>query len=390
MSYSNTRLIIEENRTPFIPKRVTLSKGWILYEDVNPKLDFVALRRLLRFVAGIHNKYKIHFPMLLISFPSVKAEDKLTIQVLEIVIYSLIADYGHRVMVNINLNPEITTEGFKHSPLRYLASKTWDMQQFINRFETSIETDHYRRIIPIQWSYNGGLGEYVLPDVMQTLRNYIDDINYAFALAEVITELINNANEHNKSDCLLDLDITTPYHKTDGSEGNYIGVNVSIISFAKTTISKPLRQKITSGGYNGERYSMVAKAYERHQAFFHDNYTSEDFFTLAAFQDKISGRPSSDMSGGTGLTKLLQSLEKYSDNSKCYVVSGNRSLFFYHHLLDYDEDGWVAFNETGNFHDTPPNEHVFQQSPFLFPGVGYNLNFVYKLGVNHEINQSEI
>lgn len=357
-----------------------------LYEDVNPKLDCVALRRLLRFVGGIHNKYKSHIPMLLISFPSVKAEDKLTIQLLEIVIYSLIVDYGHRVMININFDPEITTEGFKHSPLRFLASKTWDMQKFRNGFETNIEIDHYRRIIPIQWSYNGGLGEYVLPDVMQTLRNYIDDINYAFVLAEVITELVNNANEHNESDCLLDLDITTPYLKTDGSEGSYIGVNVSIVSFAETTISTPLKQKIASGAYKGERYGMVARAYEKHQAFFHGNYTSEDFFTLAAFQDKISGRPSSDASGGTGLTKLLQSLQKYSDNSNCYVVSGNRSLFFYQHLLDYDEDGWVAFNETGNFHDSPPNEHVFKQSPFLFPGVGYNLNFVYKLGEKHEIN----
>ncbi len=383
----NTNLIIKENRTLFTPKRVSVSSdGWIQYNDNTSVLDFHALLRLLRFVSGIHNKFKRSRPRLLINYPAVRAEDKLTIQVLESIVYSLIFDYGHPVRINIHVNPEITTEGFKYSPLQYLDLKRGDITSFQYNYITSIKTDYYRRVIPIQWSYNGKLGELVFHDVMKTLKNHINDENYAFALTEVITELVNNANEHNSSDCLLDLDITTPYSKKGDKEGKYIGINVSIVSFADTTIFIPLRGKIVDKAYSGERYNKVAKAYENHQKFFCKNYTEEDFFTLAAFQDRISGRPSSDASGGTGLTKLLQSLEKYSDSSKCYVVSGVRSLFFFHDLLDYDENGWVSFNKEGDFFNTQPEEYVFQRSPFSFPGVGYNLNFVYKVGNDNENN----
>lgn len=386
MNALNSELIVEKNRSTNIIRRPQLSQGWIVHEDKNPTLDFESIKRLLRFISGIHNKFHTHRPMLSISFPSVQAVDKLTLQVLESILYSLINDYGHKVTVFIQLDPQIHSEGFKYSPLHYLSLYDYNAEQFNKTYETDIRLSHYRRVVPKEWTYNGELGDYIIPDLMSTLSHYIDDESYSFALAEVISELVNNANEHNAADCLLDLDITGDYHKRDGSEGNYIGINVSIISFANTYIYEPLKDKIITKKYRGDRYERIVEVYETHKGFFGENYTDTEFFTIAAFQDRISGRASFSASGGTGLTKLLQSLEKYSDSSMCYMVSNDKALYFFKELLDYDSEGWIGFNLEHDFLGRPPASFAFQKSPILFPGIGYNLTFVYKKGAGSDVN----
>lgn len=380
MNNLNTNLLVEKNRTTNVIKRPTLSKGWIVYEDRNTNLDFMSIKRLLNFISGVHNKFHNHHPMLSISYPAVQAVDKLTLQLLEAIMYSLINDYGHRVLVNIRLDPQIHSEGFKYSPIKYLTLKNYNAEQFNKTFEFDAHLGHYRRVVPKAWTYNGELGDYLLPDVMDILKKYVTDVNYLFALAEVISELVNNANEHNGADCLLDLDITGDYHKSDGSEGNYIGVNVSIISFANTSIYESLQNKMITKKFRGDRYNRVIDAMEIHRQFFGMDYTEADFYTIAVFQDKISGRASYSSSGGTGLTKLLQSLEEHSDNSLCYMVSNTRALYFHKDLLDSDLNGWIGFNQEHDFINKPPASSAFRTSPIILPGIGYNLTFVYKKG----------
>lgn len=384
MNDLNAQLIVEKNRSSYVMRRPNLSKGWIVHEDKNPTLDFDSIKRLLYFVSGIHNKFHGHRPMLSISFPSVQAVDKLTLQVLESVLYTLINDYKHKVVVYIHLDPQIHSEGFKYSPLHHLSLFGYNAEAFNSLFESDMKLNHYRRLVPRQWTFDGKLGERIFTDIMLTLGHYVDDENYSFTLAEVVTELINNANEHNVADCLLDLDITGDYHKSDGSEGNYIGINVSIISFANARISERVQDKILNRKYSGGRYDGVVKALENHKKFFNDEYTESDFFTIAAFQDRISGRDSSGSSGGTGLTKLLQSLEKYSDFSMCYMVSNEKALYFFKDLLDCDEDGWIGFNKCHDFMNNPPEWYAFRRSPMFFPGIGYNLTFVYKKEVSDD------
>ena len=58
--------------------------------------------------------------------------------------------------------------------------------------------------------------------------------------------------------------------------------------------------------------------------------TKEDFYNICSFQHKISGRKDVKSTGGTGLTKLIQTLEKMSDAHKCYVVAGKKVVNFLH------------------------------------------------------------
>ena len=386
MSYSNSKLIIEKNHDPlYKPKRLTPSReGWVEYVDSSPVLDFSAIKRLLHFISGVHNRFNYLHLQIMIRLPHMVAEDKLSIEVFESIVYSLIVDYSHRVVIDIKLDRQILTDSFMYSPLQFLTLKHYSIDQFIEFYECHSILRHYRRVIPKEWSYNGKLGDSIFTDVLWTIEHTVGNKEFASALAEVSTELVNNANEHNDSDCLLDIDIGDEYEKKDGSDGAYYGISVSAISFSEKALPDQLLNKITQGEYRGKRYNVVADAFEKHKEFFNEDYSENDFFLAASFQDRITGRPSSNSSGGTGLTRLIQTLEEYSDSSKCYVVTRDRAMFFFPDLLGYDENGWIGFNKTNDFQNAPPEAEVLGKSPIFIPGVAYNLSFVCKKGEENE------
>ena len=160
---------------PNNPKRIPQVKGWLAYTDSSRVLDFGSLRRLLAFVSSVHNHYhNISLP-LSITFPGVQSIDKLTIQILESIIYALISDYHHRVFVDLTIQNQIHTEGFRHSPLHALGKKSGSPDEYIKLFEYQTQLNHYRRIIPQGWTEEGKLGEIIWPDIYTTLRVTIDD-----------------------------------------------------------------------------------------------------------------------------------------------------------------------------------------------------------------------
>ena len=377
MSLTNAHLLIKNNGNQRIPKKLMLQKGTVVFNDNSPKLDFFVLKRLLEFISGARNKYKGFRLGFHINFSRVIAVDKLSVQLLECIIYSLIVDYGYHVTINVDVFKQIHTEGFQYTPLIYLESSQDYQAKFRKHFEYQTYPNLYRRVIPKEWSYDGQLGGIVFSDVAQTLKNFIENQSYISSLTEVITELINNANEHNGSACLLDIDVSDEYMKKDGSVGTFIGVNVAITSFSDQLLPTLLMQKFSSNTNLPERYKTIDVALENHRNYFNDDYSESDFFMIASFQDKISGRCSSS-SGGTGLTRLLKSLEDYSDDSECYVVSGARALCFHKETLDITEDGWIGFNAEKDFVNYPPSSGVIGKSPIYIPGIAYNLCFVYK------------
>ena len=98
---------------------------------------------------------------------------------------------------------------------------------------------------------------------------------------------------------------------------------------------------------------------------------------MTAFQHKISGRENS-ITGGTGLTKLIESLETRSETHICYVQSGKRVVIFKPEYLSYNDDGWLGFNENNDYLTTAPQENLFSGNHYLLPGTAFNLNFVMK------------
>jgi len=387
MSCSYSNLIIANNHNPQTKgKKVKIKDGWVEYSDKSSMLNFKSIHRFLNFISGLRNSFGAEVFGIEIRFPNMEADDKLSIQILESVIYSLISDYKYSVSISMKMFTNILTEGVKYSPLQHLTKADYSEDRFIKEYESQMNLRHYRKIVPREWSYTDKLGSNVFLDVYDTLFHQIENKDFAQALAEVSTELVNNANEHNDSDCILDLDISDNYVKTDESEGIYYAINLTVVSFSNITLSDHLYSKITKGDYNGSRYDTVAEAYENHKSFFTEKYRETDFFMAASFQDKITGRKSCSSSGGTGLTRLIQMLEEYADSSKCYVVSDNRALYFLQDLLSYDENGWIGFNKENDFRNYPPETGTMKDIPINIPGVAYNLSFVCKKGEEHEYN----
>ena len=86
------------------------------------------------------------------------------------------------------------------------------------------------------------------------------------------------------------------------------------------------------------------------------------FFNLASFQDRISGRKSETKTGGRGLTDLIKSLEDRAEAHCCYVLSGNKGLWFEPQYLKYNQGDWIGFNDDNDFITSVPNKKI--DSPF--------------------------
>ena len=125
----------------------------------------------------------------------------------------------------------------------------------------------------------------------------------------------------------------------------YHGINIAILNFSQELLNTSLKQKL----------HLVRQAYNYHQPYFNEQYLEEDFYNIATFQHKISGRRGNTSTGGTGLTKLIRSLEETSDAYMCYVVSGQRRLQFKKEYMQYNEDYWIGFNNANNFLTAPPS-----------------------------------
>lgn len=387
----NTRLLIQKNH--FGTKwRIPLVKGVACYTYESDILDFNGIRKILNFVSAVHNKFPgVNVP-LSIDMGAVTAADKLSITILECIVYSLIADYRHRVAMYFRVEHTIFTECIRFSPLRLLGNPTQkNLQSYQFFFLSDMRMEHFRRVISQNAAENGDLS-IVMTDVQMFLQHQFIDSEYSAQLAEVIAELIGNATEHSRTSCLLDVDFSSAYHKKIPDESlpqnkdqdEYLGVSVSVISFSTVSFEDGMRHKLTDAQCSNVRYARVSEAYKQHQNFFSDAYSLNDFLRIVAFQDRISGRIGETTSGGTGLTTLLKSLEENSDSDRCYLLAGDRILFFDKTLLDHDEDGWIGFNSTNDFFYSPPSSHILRTCPVFLPGVAYNLNFVCKKEINHE------
>lgn len=375
----NCGLFIDQNTSSSKPKRILLEKGTAHYNYPSDKLDLAGIKRILTFITGIMKRYRgIHIPMH-INMGQVTTTEKLPITLLECIMYDLIVQRKYTVTISFHVQHNIFNECIKYSPLLLLGTGVIDdVKKYGDAFRKDMKLNHYRNIVPPRAAEDGTLCV-ILGDISYFFAHQSIDDKYCNSLAEMVSELVGNASEHDKSSCLVDIDVSIPYKK-NGAPGTYKGINVSLVSFTNIEFWYALQEKITNGAFTDGRYGYVKQAYDRHKDFFCESYTCNDFFYIAAFQDRITSRADSIQSGGTGLTVLLKTLEELSDADNCYLLSGSRMLHFLQEFLDCDSEGWVGFNRQKNFLNFPPDWSILQKSPVTMPGTAYNLNFVCRVG----------
>lgn len=359
--------------------RARYSDGYFTFRQTSPNFDESSISKLIAFVEYLEKTFPNQKLPVKIDLNNSKIKDKLTFVFLECICYYMISKNQYKVLIRYHHNHAIHIDGMNSSPLLLLSNgKDENQQRFVQKFSFDIFNNHFRRVFSTEQLGGNDILCKTLDDISNFQKCFNVESEYREALSEVFVELLGNAGEHGKSDCLIDFDIAPHYYK-NGSDKQYIGINIAIINFSQFLLSTALREKISTSNNLDNRYEQVIKAFSYHKSFFDKNYTEEDFFNVTAFQHKISGRLDNNTTGGTGLTKLIESLEKKSDANMCYVASGSRKLIFRQEYLSYDDDGWLGFNKSNNYLTDIPNRMLFQPNSFYLPGSAYNLNFVLKV-----------
>lgn len=374
----NIGLLLQNNYGANEPM-VVGGQAYVWFECGGEYITKKTLKNLIIRIKDARRRYLTRIPVI-VNLNGITFEDKLTIVLLECICYLLITEYKYPVKIIGIEQGYIDTEGIESSPLKLLNKEKENRKEYCEKFEQEIYGKHYRKLISVSEVKNGEIS-LVMQDIQTFLKHLSVEREYREKISEVIVELVGNAGEHGNSSCLIDIDVTGEYHKkNDSSDSIYRGLNVVIVSFSKCLFYEKIRDKIKSidESQMGKRYVRVKKAFDVHKKFFSEKYTEEDFFTIAAYQDSISGRFDKSQAGGKGLTILLYSLEERSDAHKCYMISGERGLYFRKEFLEFDSDMWIGFNREKSFLDAPPDRSVLLKSDIYMPGTAYNLCFVMK------------
>lgn len=380
----NAKLLFQYNSK--ISSTVSLNKRKCIIKVNSQKFTGESLLRIVQQINGIIERYGKIKPLIEIQLGMIGMVDKLVYIILEEMCYSLIKDFGINVRLKATVIRNIMSNGFEYSPLCLLSQGKDAEKNCIAYIEQcnkplDIQKAHYRRIIPRSEPANSDIFCTLMSDVRSFLRLHYGDLKRIEQIAEVVAELCGNAWEHSKSDCLVDLDVANEYEKI-GSDAEYGSINLAILNLSENLIGDDLHKKFLEEDPTtlGERYATVSRAHAYHKAFFNHEYTEDTFYGIAAFQDKISGRPGYDATGGTGLPRLIRSIEKGFEGQISYCCSGNSVIFFHSDTLAFNEDGWIGFNLEKDFEHQIPHDKVIGHSLFYLPGTGFNLMFIFKRG----------
>ena len=355
-------------------KRPIIKADGIHYENKKKLVDGTVIKEIIGFINEMNKKYNNTNIPIIMDLGTIEFKDKLTFVILECICNYCMMINKRKICINMKAMHTIWTEGISSSPLKLVDGKKGNVEKFREKFHGEIYGRHYRRVIlKEEWS-NKYLNSKILEQVDWFLKNLCVEKNNRDKLAEVVAELAGNVHDHTKGDCLIDIDVTTEYTR-EGFEGSYYGLNLVVLNFSNNLFGDGIKNIIEKDDVQGERYESVKDAYEIHKKMFSDKYEEDDFWNITAFQHKISGRTEKYKTGGTGLTKLIYSLEERSESHNCYMISGNKALFFIQDLLQYNENRWIGFNETNDYFNDKPDNRVLGKSYIYFPGTAYNLNF---------------
>lgn len=333
-----------------------------------------------------------------IDFGNAKFTDKLSYIYFECILYMIFKNYDIKINIKFKNRSSIITGGLSYSPLLRLMSSPHENYKlsenekvklrdtYLTTFETNQIFRHHYRVL-VKHDSSSDVFCKIMSDIKTFFSVFVSDESFRSDVADVIIELAGNAYEHTKSDCLIDIDVCRNFYRIDRDENdesnNYMGINIAIVNFSTKILGDGIKAKILSKNTEHDsRYEQVKEAYQVHKKYFDDRYNEEAFYILCSFQDKITERKE-DSTGGRGLTKLIKALEDKSDEHSCYVISGKNVLYFIRDYLEYNENGWIGFNEENDFLNCVPYDRVLASSPF-FPGTAFNFNFIIQEGENNE------
>lgn len=311
---------------------------------------------------------------------SVKFVDKSSYILFETLIYMLLKEYNYKVELKIEpIIDSLYNGDMNESLICKYKNKMIDSELYIKDFEKKdITFSKYRGVLKKESSFEELT--YIYTDLDSFLKNDLNDEDYRHDMAEAMAELIGNAKEHGESDCLIDLTINRDLKNKKKQGKKFLSFDIVVLNLSNIHLGDKVKEKISNEELlikSPKTNQMLKMALENHKKHFTSDYDFEDFCNVASFQWRVSGRKkSTDNSGGTGLTTLIMNLISKAENVRCYVMSGNRVIFFKEKHLFINGDKRISFNGEKDFLDVIPNSSSISRSHYTLNGTLYNLNFI--------------
>lgn len=381
MRYSELLFDYNSKYSPQKATNISVNKGKI-YVLINfDRLDHTTLKVIIKYFNYIKNKYPVKLmPRVCLVFSTVSILDKLSYIILECILKNVVT-LGYIVELSIDFNVFSVAGGIRYSPLLKLANPSgnksivYSNKIFLKLFNFECSRYHFRKVI----KYDECIKNDKLSKLFDSISYFLKNHNIYYKLVDEISktavELIGNAVEHSKSDCLMDIDIC-PETLIADEEKYYI--NIVIVNFSSILLGDGIKNKIQKHLYNQElhkNYFKVESALRIHHSFFNNEYDEIDFFNISTFQKNISGRQTISSVGGKGMTTLINTLNKNEECHTCYAMSGDRIMIFKHNLLEYNEN-WIGFNNENDFIYHKPHFDVLKRGDYFLPGTAFNLSFI--------------
>ena len=364
--------LIFSNYSNYKPRLEKDKKGKKYYSFRTKIKNFDAdlLSSIISFSTSILEKPKL-IRNIEFNFDSIELQDKLSYIYFECICFYLISQ-GFVVSVYLEVTRNVVSSGIYDSPIKYLnrSNGNYSLEKFLTEFQVKYTRTHLRLWVTSKNDFSS-----FSSTIVSFLKNLfiIDDKKILFSIANTIGELVGNAIEHGRSDCLVDIDYSDSFVHIQKPDRNFSALNVVILNFSTIKMGDLVKNKITQSHpcKMGVKYQDIKRIYNIHETFFNQQYTG----IIASLQHEISGRQDTMISGGRGSTKLLKSIIDYSESNYCYIMSGHELVKFHHNLLNEDSQGYVSFSNS-DFQSAKPEKEVYSKSKIYLPGVGYNLNFV--------------
>lgn len=374
------RKIFQKNKLSLneLPKKINLNKGIVVIYNKSTEFGGTQVKNFLGKIDYIIKRYGKACKAISIRFDIFNPKDKLSYILFEYIIYTLLKEFHQNIYVYApKVENSIQTEGVQNSLLKEWICRAITKDRFLNQFGNRIKQTNFRRII----EPNDNLAvSTLMTDIKSYLKFFYIDRDDSSKISEIISELADNACEHAKSQCLIDIDVSEkPYYKDDDDSTSYYSVNLCVLNFSDIYLGDTIKEKVENKKYrNSARYEKLKRAFEIHKQFFNEDYNEKKFFMLAAFQNRISGRTNETETGGKGLSQLIRELEDKAESHNCYVMSGKDVIIFRPEFLEFDDDGWIGFNNNNNFLNERPDKKVIKFSDTFLNGTAYNLTLIYR------------
>lgn len=319
--------------------------------------------------------------------------DKATYILFETIFYFVCKETQIKIKFENNqMRTQIGEKITKHFLLQQYKNKFIDKEKFIKDFEKKkLTKESFRDILKV--GDKPDKISILLDEIESSLKIYNISEDCRSQFSEVVTELVGNAVEHAKTDCLLDLSSYYVYHKDDNHRSLYL--DVVVLNFSDILLGDGIKNKCSLFNKfleDDDFRKDLRIAYKNHKNKFGTilkkeakkkevTYLEQDFYNISAFQWRFSGRKETiKNNGGTGLTTFIKFLLKNSEANRCYVQTGDRIIRFKNALLTSGNNKqYIGFNKMNDYLNNIPDSEALDIADFYLNGTIYNLVFVLSL-----------